>query len=108
MERSLAEGKGLTQAVGGTAVQLVEFRYVLEQNHKLLLSHELRLAECWMLVRASLKIEQNCSTIEGEGQRTPAQREGHRETEDYSLTAGIPSAASGASVHFISVSDTRL
>src|ERR1035441_1935160 len=37
VERTLVERQGLTQAVGGAPVELVEFGYVLEQNHKILL-----------------------------------------------------------------------
>ena len=37
VELALAERQGLAQAVGGTAVELVELGHVLEQDHKLLL-----------------------------------------------------------------------
>jgi hypothetical protein len=37
VELALDERQGLAQPVGGTAVELVELGYVLNQNHKVLL-----------------------------------------------------------------------
>jgi uncharacterized Zn-finger protein len=65
MELSFGEGERLAQAVGGTAVEFVELRYVLEQNHKVycdMAGSPARTPDL-SFPHAYLKIEHNCSII---------------------------------------------